>query len=102
MKYFSIMLDDKNHTVIYMVRANSQEDAMEKFSISETGARKLADGKWIIYANSKKFDEHYNSLNELVEGHWKKTCQRFEIHEIDFDPAKDVQGVFCSMEKNIE
>lgn len=103
MQYFTIMRDYICHTVVYLVKANSIKEALEKFSISEAHAKQLKDGRWLIkdYGN-KKFDEYYDSIESLVEGYWKKSSQRFEIHGIDLDLQNDVQEIFCSKEKIIE
>jgi hypothetical protein len=103
MKYFTIMIDDIAHTAVYLIRASTKKEALEKFSIAETGAEKLEDGSFIVHDyGDSKYDEYYKTIDELVEGHWRKSSQRFEVLEIDLDLTKDVQGIFCSKEKPIQ
>lgn len=100
MKYYSILMDDPAHTVVYMVRADSMQDALEKFTLSETSAELGSDGRWVVRdLGDNKYDEYFDDLNDLVDKYWKNSTERFETIEIDFDVSKDVQEVFCSKDK---
>lgn len=100
MKFYSIMLDDIAHTIVYLVHALSEEDALKKFSVSEAGAECLPDGKWIIRDyGDESYNEYFDDIKHLVNDYWSKKSIRFEIQEIKIDFKKEVQGIFCSKEK---
>jgi len=63
----------------------------------------LIDGRWLLRDGvDNRFDKIFQSIDEFSDNYWKKSSNRFEIMEIDFDIEQDVQGVFCSKEKFVD
>jgi len=103
MKYYSILEDYIAHTVMYLVRADSEAEALEKFAVDNVDAEKLDSGRWHVrdHRNSGK-DKYYDNVYDLTMGEMVfRKEDRFEIMEVDFDPDKDCQEIFCSREKKI-
>jgi hypothetical protein len=103
MKYFTILLDDNAHTAFYLVKANTEEEALEVFTLNQVTGCEKKQGAWIIKDfGDSKYDKTFFSIDEIINKYWKTTTQRFEIQEIDFKPEIQVQEVFCSIEKDYD
>jgi hypothetical protein len=102
MKCFTILLDDKAHTALFFVKADTKIEALEVFTLHQVaGCEKRKEGWLIRDFKESKYDKIFGNIEELVDKYWKTTSQRFEIQEIEFDPDKKVQEIFCSLEKSI-
>lgn len=104
MRYYSILHDYIAHTILYFVKADSEEEALEKFAMEEIGAVKKDNNIWYSKDESDSSkDKYYENVYDLVKGEMViRKEDRFEIIEIDFDSEADVQEIFCSREKIIK